>query len=166
MKFTLRFKGGPGSGHFGHKGRKGQQGGSLPRGESSGGVVARQTYDSSSKSVVSDKEHDKLVKAGYFKSAQFYDKQAMLRPSSATGRRMVANYSFPYRLNMIVDKRGDGMWHGEINLDGSINDLMSAMPGMSPRLTYENPNLQSLLNDLNVTLTDVAHKFGGVVDKR
>jgi len=31
MKFTLRLKGGPGSGHFGHKGRPGHKGGSLPK---------------------------------------------------------------------------------------------------------------------------------------
>lgn len=37
MKFTIRLKGGPGSGHFGHKGRPGQEGGSLPRDLSSYG---------------------------------------------------------------------------------------------------------------------------------
>jgi hypothetical protein len=30
MKFTIRLKGGAGSGHHGHKGRPGEQGGSLP----------------------------------------------------------------------------------------------------------------------------------------
>lgn len=162
--YKIRFKGGPGSGHFGHKGRPGHKGGSLPRDGSAGTFVSMDK--GSLKSVVSAKEHDKLAKAGYFKSAQFYDKQVMLRPSTAAGRRMAAEYSFPRRLNVVADKREDGMWYGEINLDGSINDLVSAMPGISPRLTYEDSNLQSLLNNLNVTLTEVAHIFGGVVDKR
>jgi hypothetical protein len=36
-KYTIRFKGGPGSGFHGHKGRKGQVGGSVPAGTSSYG---------------------------------------------------------------------------------------------------------------------------------
>lgn len=39
--FTIRLKGGPGSGHFGHKGIPGHRGGSLPRGESSQSDVKR-----------------------------------------------------------------------------------------------------------------------------
>lgn len=38
MKLTIRFKGGPGSGHYGHKGIPGHKGGSLPRGESASSV--------------------------------------------------------------------------------------------------------------------------------
>ncbi|MFA5035668.1 MAG: hypothetical protein WC479_00625 [Candidatus Izemoplasmatales bacterium] len=38
MKFTLRLKGGLGSGHYGHKGRPGHQGGSLPEGSSASAV--------------------------------------------------------------------------------------------------------------------------------
>jgi hypothetical protein len=40
MKFTIRLKGGAGSGFYGHKGRKGQEGGSLPRGESQSGELS------------------------------------------------------------------------------------------------------------------------------
>jgi hypothetical protein len=36
-EYSLRLKGGAGSGHFGHKGRPGEQGGSLPKGESASG---------------------------------------------------------------------------------------------------------------------------------
>ena len=38
MNFTIRFKGGAGSGHFGHKGRPGEQGGSLPKDGSASSV--------------------------------------------------------------------------------------------------------------------------------
>ncbi|MFA5035659.1 MAG: hypothetical protein WC479_00580 [Candidatus Izemoplasmatales bacterium] len=164
VKLTIRLKGGAGSGFHGHKGRPGEVGGSAPKGSSPGTPVVMDK--GSSKSVISDLENNKLYRAGYSKSAQFYDKQVMLKPVTSRARSRATNYDFPSRLNLIVDKREDGNWHGEINLDGSITDLEYSIPGMAPRLRFENGNLQSLLNDMNTTLTDVAHKMGGTVSRR
>ena len=51
MKFTIRLKGGIGSGHFGHKGRPGEQGGSLPKGESA--YITQQPADKDVQVVLS-----------------------------------------------------------------------------------------------------------------
>ena len=68
MRYTLRLKGGPGSGHFGHKGIPGHRGGSLPRGES------KSSYGDSRKRVLSSgKLLDEASEAWF----EYYDAAAI-----------------------------------------------------------------------------------------
>lgn len=51
MRFTIRLKGGAGSGHFGHKGIPGHKGGSLPR-DGSASAISSKRSNTDTKSVV------------------------------------------------------------------------------------------------------------------
>jgi hypothetical protein len=54
MKFTIRLKGGAGSGHYGHKGIPGHKGGSLPRGGSaSADTTGSNSYKTSRGNAIS-----------------------------------------------------------------------------------------------------------------
>jgi len=58
MKFTIRLKGGPGSGNFGHKGRPGEVGGSAPKDSSSSHV--RTDHE-----IIRDRDEREFVKRNF-----------------------------------------------------------------------------------------------------
>ena len=85
MKYSIRFKGGAGSGNHGHKGIPGHQGGSLPKGESQGITEQQRTraeYEQSRRNVdgytrelrpestATDEDFDKAYAALHKRDAQ------------------------------------------------------------------------------------------------
>jgi hypothetical protein len=59
-KFTIRLKGGAGSGNFGHKGRPGEVGGSAPKGNSS-------SHTRTDHEIVRDRDESEFVKRNFGK---------------------------------------------------------------------------------------------------
>jgi hypothetical protein len=119
MKFTIRLKGGLGSGHHGHKGIPGHHGGSLPSGSLASAIVDRPR-------VLPDTNYVKLSEGTSFYHVTRLDNLEDIMSKGLLSSSKVAKNSNDNLVEWAVDHPVDGVFLGSF---GQAQALMDQFEG-------------------------------------
>jgi len=174
-KFTIRLKGGAGSGNHGHKGRPGHQGGSLPQGSSASAVSSSDKSPIKSKYGILDKRS--LLKTVHTKDGDYEIHRRsghtiIVSPTGAQRETYATTAEAEHFIDKFMSPKVEV--NKPVNLPKKVVDTISidADPDIEEinNILWDHRNLDNAVSahaddDYDQMLDDLASKFSKMADK-